>query len=108
MRPFVAEMVLVHRSFAHVSLRWEVMPDVPKYVKTALTGLEQILANGLTNSCKFCQREDGYIKVLVEMEDMTVCVIISRVRASGSDDCFTGCVCVCVCFGSLFTRRRCV
>ena len=86
MRPFVAEMVLVHRSFAHVSLRWEVMPDVPKYVKTALTGLEQILANGLTNSCKFCQREDGYIKVLVEMEDMTVCVIISRVRASGSDD----------------------
>lgn len=44
-------MVKLHRSFAKVPLHWQVERNVPQVIKTALAGLEQIIANGLTNRC---------------------------------------------------------
>lgn len=51
-RQTVIVMVKLHRSFAKVPLQWEVDRRVPRVVKTAMAGLEQIIANGLTNRWK--------------------------------------------------------
>ena len=49
-RGLIIDMVKLHRSFAKVPLNWRIHGAVPRVMESALTGIEQILANGLTNA----------------------------------------------------------
>jgi hypothetical protein len=67
------EMAKVHRSFGVVPIHWFVERSVPVRITQALEGIEQIIANGLTNSCKFCADEtNGFIRIEVTMPEPNV------------------------------------
>jgi signal transduction histidine kinase len=66
-RPFIVEVAAMHRSFGVVPIHWHVDANVPDRIIAAQVGIEQILANGLTNSCKFCTDEiAGWIRIHVK------------------------------------------
>jgi signal transduction histidine kinase len=92
-RRFVEELAKMHRSFASVPIRWRVDPLVPDRIVSAQVGIEQILANGLTNSCKFCtDEESGTIRIEVSVRPE------SSVRC---DLCFAVVAFPCVCIAGL-------
>lgn len=59
---------LTHRAMAQpgVTLRWRVAPDVPAAVVSDQLRVAQILANGLTNACKFCSAGEIVLSAWVD------------------------------------------
>jgi hypothetical protein len=75
------EMAKVHRSFGVVPIHWFVERAVPVKITQALEGIEQIIANGLTNSCKFCADEtNGFIRIEVRMPEPNVSRLLVEVH----------------------------
>jgi hypothetical protein len=77
-------MTKLHRSFAVVPLRWTVSAGFPAMIHAAAVAVEQILANGLTNSCKFCRQEGGEIRVSVEVAPIAALAAASRSASPAS------------------------
>jgi signal transduction histidine kinase len=66
LRALLQRMCVNHRAMARVPLLWDVDGSVPRLVITDPLRVQQIVANGVTNSCKHTAR--GHIRVSAHVE----------------------------------------
>jgi K+-sensing histidine kinase KdpD len=66
LRPWLCAIVTSHQPLANVPLSLLIAPDVPAYIISDSMRLQQIIANGLTNACKFCAYGSIEVKAMMK------------------------------------------